>query len=257
MKEVIQIRILLTGANGAMGQNVIDVLKEHSTIEIVAGVDRHPVVSSPFPVFETVADCNIPVDCIIDFSHYSVVPSLIEYAIMHKTPIVICTTGLTQETETLIQEAAKTIPVFRSGNMSLGINLLIALAKKASALLEDDFDIEIIEKHHNKKVDAPSGTAKMIADGINDVLKTPKTLTYGRYGNETKRTVNEMTIHAVRGGTIVGDHDVIFAGTDEVITISHNAQSKKVFAKGAVNAAQFLVTQSPGLYDMTHIFGNL
>lgn len=257
MKEVIQIRILLTGANGAMGHNVIEVLENHNTLEIVAGVDRHSATTSPFPIFETIEACNIPVDCIIDFSHYSVVPSLIQYAIQHKTPIVICTTGLTDEAEKLIVEASKVIPVFRSGNMSLGINLLIALAKKAATLLEDDFDIEIIEKHHNKKVDAPSGTAKMIADGINDVLKSPKTLQYGRHGTETKRSENEMTIHAVRGGTIVGDHDVIFAGIDEVITITHNAQSKKVFAKGAVNAAIFLESQAPGLYDMNHIFGNL
>ncbi|GAU77161.1 4-hydroxy-tetrahydrodipicolinate reductase [Fusibacter sp. 3D3] len=240
-----------------MGHNVIEVLENHNTLKVVAGIDRHSVATSPFPIFETIEACDVTVDCIIDFSHYSVVPSLIQYATQHKTPIVICTTGLTAETEELIAQASKVIPVFRSGNMSLGINLLIALAKKAATLLEADFDIEIIEKHHNKKVDAPSGTAKMIAEGINDALKSPKTLLYGRHGNETKRSESEMTLHAVRGGSIVGDHDVLFAGIDEVITISHSAQSKKVFAKGAVNAALFLESQAPGLYDMTHIFGNL
>ncbi|MBF4692811.1 4-hydroxy-tetrahydrodipicolinate reductase [Fusibacter sp. Q10-2] len=240
-----------------MGRNVIEVLENHSTLKVVAGVDRLSESTAPFPIFETIEACDVAVDCIIDFSHYSVVPSLIQYAMEHRTPIVICTTGLTDETEKHIIEASKVIPVFRSGNMSLGINLLIALAKKAATLLEDDFDIEIIEKHHNRKVDAPSGTAKMIAEGINDVIKSPKTLLYGRHGNETKRSTNEMTIHAVRGGTIVGEHDVLFAGIDEVITISHSAQSKKVFAKGAVNAALFLESQKPGLYDMNHIFSNI
>lgn len=249
--------ILLSGANGAMGKNIVELIKGQPEYNIVAGVDRHADSSTDFPIFDSAKNCDISFDCIIDFSHFSVVSDLIDFAVNQQKPIVICTTGLNDDTEAKILEASKKIAIFRSGNMSLGINLLIALSKKAAAILEGDFDIEIIEKHHNLKVDAPSGTAKMLADGINETLSAPKKLLYGRHGNATKRNSEEITVHAVRGGTIVGEHEVIFAGTDEVITLGHSAQSKRVFAKGAINAAAFIVKMPPGLYDMSAIFESI
>lgn len=244
------LKIILAGANGAMGKNVSELIETMDNVSIVAGIDRHPNERDTFPYFETIESCTVDADCIIDFSHASIVPSLLHFAGDHKMPIVVCTTGLSEETEKLLMQTAQKTAVFKSGNMSLGINVLIALAQKTASLLEDQFDIEIIEKHHHRKVDAPSGTAKMIANGINHAIESPKKLVYGRYGNDSKRTPDEMTIHAVRGGSIVGEHEVIFAGIDEVIEIKHTAQSRLVFAKGAVSAAKYLIHQSEGLYNM-------
>lgn len=244
------LKIILAGANGAMGKNVSELVATMDDVTIVAGIDRHQNPNDAFPYFESIEACDVKADCIIDFSHASVVPSLLRYAGDHKLPIVVCTTGLSEATEELLLQTAKKTAVFKSGNMSLGINVLIALAQKTAAILEDQFDIEIIEKHHHRKVDAPSGTAKMIANGINQSLEKPKTLLYGRHGNDSKRQENEMTIHAVRGGSIVGEHEVIFAGIDEVIELKHTAQSRLVFAKGAVSAGKYLVKQSEGLYNM-------
>jgi 4-hydroxy-tetrahydrodipicolinate reductase len=246
-------KIILAGANGAMGRHVASLIETSDAHEVVAGIDHSENLHHPFPYFKEIGDFKGEADCIIDFSHYTVVPSLVAYAVLKKLPIVICTTGLTQETEAAIQDATRTTPVFQSGNMSLGVNLLLALVKTSAKMLEKQFDIEIIEKHHHRKIDAPSGTAKMIANAINEVLEEPKTYVYGREGNQSKRQENEMTLHAVRGGTIVGEHEVIFAGIDEVIEIKHTAQSRTVFAKGAITAAEYLVKQPPGHYDMDHL----
>ena len=194
---------------------------------------------------------------IIDFSHPSALEPLLAYATAHKIPAVIATTGLSAEQKEQLAEAAKEIPLFFSANMSLGINLLISLAKKAAALLEESFDIEIIERHHNQKIDAPSGTALAIADGISEVLKNPPEYVYDRHSVRRKRKKNEIGLHAVRGGTIVGDHEVLFAGNDEVIELKHSAASKEVFAVGAVKAAKFLAGKRPGMYSMTDLVEEL
>ncbi|MDK2865850.1 MAG: 4-hydroxy-tetrahydrodipicolinate reductase [Clostridiales bacterium] len=250
-------RIILAGANGTMGKHVATLIGDSAEHEIVAGIDQKENLYHTFPYYQHIEDFKGEADCIIDFSHYTVVPSLIAYALTHALPIVVCTTGLSEETEASILEASKQIPIFKSGNMSLGINLLLALVKTSAKMLEDQFDIEIIEKHHHRKIDAPSGTAKMIANSINSVLTNPKRLVYGREGNHAKRQEDEMTIHAIRGGTIVGEHEVIFAGLDEVIEIKHTASSRTVFAKGAITAAGYILGKPHGLYDMDHLIYNL
>ena len=190
---------------------------------------------------------------IIDFSHVSVLTPLLAYATKERIPVVLCTTGYTESQVNELKEASKQIPVFYSRNMSLGINLLIELAKKAAVILGDQFDIEIIEKHHNQKIDAPSGTALMIADAISSVEDRQMTYMYDRHSQRKKRDKNEIGMHSVRGGTIVGEHEVIFAGPHEVITLSHSAQSKEIFANGSINAAVFLAKQPAGLYDMSDL----
>ncbi|WP_246542848.1 4-hydroxy-tetrahydrodipicolinate reductase [Fusibacter paucivorans] len=250
-------KIILAGANGTMGKHVATLIDASNEHEIVAGIDQKENLYHTFPYYQHIEEFKGEADCIIDFSHYTVVPSLVAYALAHTLPIVVCTTGLSDETEASILEASKRIPVFKSGNMSLGINLLLALVKTSAKMLEDQFDIEIIEKHHHRKIDAPSGTAKMIANGINSALENPKRLVYGREGNHSKRQDDEMTIHAIRGGTIVGEHEVIFAGLDEVIEIKHTASSRTVFAKGAITAADYIFGKPHGLYDMDHLIYNL
>ncbi|BEP28592.1 4-hydroxy-tetrahydrodipicolinate reductase [Helicovermis profundi] len=240
--------IILSGFNGAMGKNVLELISEDESLMITSGIDRKPNKYYTFKQFTDYSDENIKGDIIVDFSHFSLVPNMLEFCKRTHTPVVLCTTGLTDEILKQIEETSKYVPIFKSGNMSLGINLLIDIVKKASTILED-FDIEIIEKHHNKKVDSPSGTAKMIANSIKSVLNE-KEFIYGREGNDTKRKKNEIAIHAVRGGTIVGEHEIIFAGTDEIITLSHSARSKKVFAKGAIEAAKFIYGKESGLYRM-------
>ena len=193
---------------------------------------------------------SINPDVIIDFSHPSVLNELLDYCLTNRVALVIATTGYSQEQISKIHQAAKEIPLFFTANMSIGVNLIAELAKKATSVLGGQFDIEIIEKHHNQKIDAPSGTAIMLADAINEELNNEYSYTYDRHSIREKRTNKEIGLHAVRGGTIVGDHDIIFAGRDEVITLSHHAASKEVFAVGAVNAAIFLKGKEPGLYNM-------
>lgn len=246
--------LIIHGINGNMGRFVKEISQLDENINLVAGIDSFNQTTTTCPVFKSIADCTITGDIIVDFSHYSLVADLLDYVESNKIPTVICTTGLTPELIARIEEVSQNVPLFLSGNMSLGINLLISLVRKAAKILDETFDIEIIEKHHNKKVDAPSGTAFMIANEINDELNNSKAFNYGRSGNNAKRSENEIGIHAVRGGSIVGEHTVLFAGPDETIEIKHNAQSKKVFAEGAVKAAKFLVTQSNGLYEMNDIF---
>jgi 4-hydroxy-tetrahydrodipicolinate reductase len=241
-------KVIICGVNGAMGKNLVDLIGQDPELEIIAGIDHSPV-EGPIPQFPSF-DEGVKGDVIIDFSHFSMVPNLLDYVEKTQTPAVICTTGLSEDVETRIVELSKKVPLFKSGNMSLGINLLIALAKKGAELLGEKFDIEVVEMHHNKKIDAPSGTAYMIAEEINDSLDNSKEYTYGRYGNDTKRQANEIGIHALRGGTVVGEHTVIFAGTDEMVRIEHRATSKKVFAQGAIQAAKFITTKENGLFDM-------
>ncbi|MEG2174605.1 MAG: 4-hydroxy-tetrahydrodipicolinate reductase [Oscillospiraceae bacterium] len=242
------IDIILSGALGVMGR-VVSECANAQKLSIVAGVDRNDSSALSFPVYSDFSDCPSS-DVIIDFSHPSVLPTLLDFAVSRHIPAVIATTGMSERDMEAIEQAAHTTPIFFSFNMSLGVNLLVALAKQATALLGDGFDIEIIEKHHNKKVDAPSGTAVMLANAIAETASFEPQFVYDRHVMRQRRASNEVGIHSVRGGTIVGEHEVIFAGTDEIITLSHSARSKNVFAIGALRAAQFLVGCSDGLYDM-------
>ncbi|MBQ8508308.1 MAG: 4-hydroxy-tetrahydrodipicolinate reductase [Clostridia bacterium] len=245
-----EIKILLSGAMGRLGRAVTAACEESDVYKVVAGVDIQPAAEK-FPVYAKPADCDCDVDVIIDCSHHTAVGPLLDYAIEKKLPVVICTTGHTVSEVTRIHEAAASIPVFYSRNMSVGINLLIELAKKAAKVLGEDFDIEIIEKHHNKKLDAPSGTALMIADAVADTVYYEPEYVYERQSRRQARDKKEIGIHSVRGGTIVGEHEILFAGTDEVITISHQAASRDVFARGAIRAAGYVVGKEPGFYDMS------
>lgn len=243
-------RILLSGCSGAMGRAVTQIVSGRGECEIVAGVDLREGQHCSYPVYRSFDDVDVECDVIIDFSLPDALSELLTFARQHHTAAVICTTGYSEEQKEQIKAASTEIAVFYSGNMSLGINLLIALAAKAAAVLGDTFDIEIIEKHHNQKLDAPSGTALMIADGISKTLDTELHYEYDRHSRRMKRPKNEIGIHSVRGGTIVGEHEVIFAGESEVVTLSHSAQSKTVFASGAVNAAVFINNKPAGMYDM-------
>ena len=243
--------IILCGCGGRMGKAIVAAAKNDCTI--VAGVDINASdlsAVSNFPVYEKISDFPGKADVIIDFSHHSAISSLIDYAKSTKTPLVIATTGHTEEELTLIENASKDIAVFRSGNFSLGINLLISLAKQAAKTLGMDFDVEIVEKHHNKKLDAPSGTAIMIADAIASEREEAEYV-YDRHSVRKARESKEIGIHSVRGGTIVGEHEAIFAGENEIVTISHSAASREIFATGALRAAVYLSKKEIGLYNMT------
>lgn len=247
------LNVLLCGCYGHMGRMVTELLKERDDMTLI-GVDSMPGQGTPqFPIFTSFDDVNIDCDVIIDFSHHSMVMPLLNYAEQTKTPAVICTTGLDEDMYARMKEVAETVPILRSGNMSVGINLLLKLVKQAAAALHENFDIEIIEKHHNRKLDSPSGTALMIANAINEELDNSKTYIHGRHGKDALRKKEEIGIHAVRGGTLVGEHSVIFAGTDETIEISHRADSRRIFGVGAIKAARFLVNQKPGLYSMDDV----
>ncbi|MBR2489497.1 MAG: 4-hydroxy-tetrahydrodipicolinate reductase, partial [Clostridia bacterium] len=242
------IKAILCGCSGKMGGYVAACAEKDTEIEIVAGVDKVNN-GQKFSVFPDFSKINTDADLIIDFSHPAVLDSLLEFAVSKNLPVVIATTGYSDSQIEKIKKTSEIIPVFFTFNMSVGVNLICSLAKKAAAILGDDFDVEIIEKHHNLKIDAPSGTAIMLANAVNQVFDDQKYYEYDRHSKRQKRTKNEIGIHSVRGGTIVGEHDVIFAGHDEVITISHSAQSKEVFAAGAVKAAKFMFGKTAGLYD--------
>lgn len=251
------IKIIMHGCNGKMGQVISSLVEKDSRAEMVAGIDPYTGLSNSYPVFPSIDSCSIDADVIIDFSTAKAVKSLLDYAKVKKTPVVVCTTGLNEDDIKLIKKTSKEVPILFSANMSLGVNLLISLAKKASKILTDaNFDIEIIEKHHNQKIDAPSGTALAIANAINDELDNQYTYKYDRTKERKKREKHEIGIHAVRGGTIVGEHDIVFAGQDEIIELHHSALSKEIFAVGAVNAAKFLAGKQPGMYDMGDVIGN-
>lgn len=242
-------KIILSGCNGKMGQIIAECVKERSDCVVVAGIDVSGTVCGTFPVFSSPAQCDVEADVIIDFSHPNALNDLLAYAVSRHIPAVFATTGLSEDQVAQIQEASKRVPLFFSANMSLGVNLLCELAKKAAAVL-GGFDIEIIEKHHNRKIDAPSGTALMLADEISTALKEPPKYVYDRHSVRQKRTAGELGIHSVRGGTIVGEHEVIFAGHDEIISLTHTAMSREVFATGSINAALFVCEQADGLYNM-------
>ena len=248
------IKIIMHGCNGKMGQVIAGLIQQEEDLTLVAGIDPYQGITNPFPVFSTIEQCDIEADVIIDFASAAAADSLLDYCVKKKLPCVLCTTGLSEETLNKVKEASKQVAILKSANMSLGINTLLKLLKEAAAVLAPaGFDIEIVEKHHNLKVDAPSGTALALADSINEEFNNEYEYIYDRSTKREKRNKKEMGIMAVRGGTIVGDHDVIFAGTDEVITFSHTAYSKAVFGKGAVQAARFLSGQPAGLYDMSHV----
>ncbi len=248
--------IILNGCNGKMGFAVSRLVAEREDCKISAGVDINTDIQRDFPVYSNINEVTEG-DVIIDFSHPSCLNSLLEYAVTTKTPIVVATTGLSDADIENVKSASKAVPVFFTFNMSLGINLLVELSKTASKVLGDRFDIEIIEKHHNQKIDAPSGTAIMLANAINEVNDGKYVYEYNRQAKREKRKPQEIGIHAIRGGNIVGEHEIIFAGHDEVISLSHSAGSKEVFAAGAVNAAVFISNVKPGLYDMKDLIASI
>lgn len=250
------IKLILCGCNGQMGKVISDLVDEMDGFEIVAGMDRACDNEYDFPVFEDINEFKGEADALIDFSNPSTLPLLLKYTTETNTPFVVASTGYSDEEIESIKEASKKVAVLYSGNMSLGVNVLLSLVKKATSALEG-FDIEVIEKHHNKKVDSPSGTAFMIANAIDEERAGKTEFVYGREGNDTKRKPEEVGIHAVRGGTIVGEHTVIFAGVDEVIEIKHSAMSKKIFAVGSINAAKFLAGKDAGLYSMDDLFKDI
>lgn len=248
------IRVIMHGCNGRMGQVICGLVAQEEDMEIVAGVDVSDHISNPFPVFASIADCDVEADVIIDFASAAAVDGLLDYCADKKVPCVLCTTGLSAEQLDKLEEASEKTAILKSANMSLGINLLLKMLKEATNVLAGaGFDIEIVEKHHNQKLDAPSGTALALADAINEELGGEYDYNYDRSQRREKREKKEIGISAVRGGTIVGDHDVIFAGTDEVITFSHRAYSRAVFGKGAVQAAKFLAGKEAGMYNMSHV----
>lgn len=242
-------KIILCGANGKMGHVIRNIVAADNECKIVAGVDIN-TESTDFPIYSEIDSVKESADVIIDFSNPALLNSLLEYSAAKKIPVVIATTGFDDDQKKQIEDAATENGVFFTYNMSLGINLLATLAKKAVDVLGNDFDIEIIEKHHNQKIDAPSGTALMLADAICEEIDKPMKYEYDRHSKREKRSKNEIGMHAVRGGTIVGEHEIIFAGRDEIITLSHSARSKEIFAVGAVNAAKYMVGKGAGLYTM-------
>ncbi|NLK87984.1 MAG: 4-hydroxy-tetrahydrodipicolinate reductase [Clostridiaceae bacterium] len=249
------INILLSGCNGKMGQVITRMSEQYSDLRIVAGYDIADSGKNAYPVCTDLSECKLVPDVIIDFSNPSALAELMDYSVKNKIPAVIATTGLSKAQIKLLEKASRSIPVFFSANMSLGVNLVIDLVKRAARLLELNYDIEIIEKHHNQKLDAPSGTALAIADSINSVLAHKQEYVYDRHSRRKMRSKKEIGMHAVRGGTIVGEHSVIFAGNDEIIEINHTAMSKEIFGTGALRAARFLYGKGPGMYDMDDLIG--
>ena len=243
------IDIILNGANGRMGQVLQTMIAHQSNMQVVAGIDRE-AFEADFPTFQAINDCQVNADVVIDFSHYTAVPAVLDYCAEKKIPVVVATTGLTDEVKEQIAKTAEQTAVFFSANMSLGINLLAKAIREITPVLEEEFNIEIVEKHHNQKKDSPSGTALLLADAVNDAVEEKKTYIYGRHGNDLENPLSELGIHAVRGGTIPGEHTVIYAGPDEVIELNHLALSRNIFASGAVKAAKYIIDKATGLYDM-------
>ncbi len=245
--------IAICGANGKMGKNIYECISTRDDCKVVGGIDIFTQQYADFPIVDEPAKLPVKPDVIIDFSNPASLDKLLEYCLSTGTAVVVASTGYSDEQIAQIKSAAQQIPVFFTFNMSLGINLLVSLAKKATEVLGGQFDIEIVEKHHNRKIDAPSGTAIMLANAINETLDNSMHYVYDRHSRRQKREKNEIGMHSIRGGTIVGEHDIIFAGHDEVITLSHSAGSRMVFAEGAVNAAVFLSGKGAGLYDMSQM----
>lgn len=253
-KDKTMVKIIMHGCNGKMGQVITKIVKEDASAEMVAGIDKYMGIPNDYPVFDSIAKCDVEADVVIDFSNASAVDELLDYCAKKQVPVVLCTTGLSEEQLAKVKATSEKVAVLKSANMSLGVNMLLKLLQDATKILAPaGFDIEIVEKHHNQKVDAPSGTALAMADSINEVLNNEYTYTYDRSQIRKKREKTEIGISAVRGGTIVGEHEVIYAGEDEVIEFKHTAHSKAVFAKGAVEAAKFLKGKEAGLYDMQDV----
>ena len=242
-------KIWIVGAAGHMGRAVYEQVRA-AGLDVAGGIDAVNPGDLPFDVYASFDDAPACGDAIIDFSRPGTLDAMLRYATANKLPCVIATTGYSEEQLAAIDEAAKVIPIFRSANMSIGIALLRQLSRKAAEVLGDAFDVEIVEAHHNRKVDAPSGTAIMLYDAVKDAYAQPKEAKCGRAGKDAKRQPNEIGIHAVRGGTVTGEHEVMFLGPMERISLSHSAESRSVFAVGAVRAAQFLIGKEPGMYNM-------
>ena len=247
-------RVIMHGCNGRMGQMISGLCTADPEIEIVAGVDTYTEQKNEYPVFASIDQCDVAADAIIDFSNASAVDGLLDYCEAKQIPVVLCSTGLSEEQLAKVDEASKKVAVLKSANMSLGINTLMSLLKQAVKVLAPaGFDVEIVERHHNQKLDAPSGTALALADSINEAMDNRYEYVYDRSDRRAKRDAKELGISAVRGGTIVGEHEVIFAGTDEVIEFKHTAYSRAVFGKGAIQAAKFLHGKAAGYYDMSDV----
>lgn len=249
-------KIIMHGCNGRMGQTITKLVTEDENATIVAGIDAYDGIKNDYPVFTNIEECNVEADVVIDFSNASAIDNLLKYCKEKKLPVVLCSTGLSEEQIKNVHEASSEIAVLKSGNMSLGINTVMKMLSGVSKLLSDaGYDIEIVERHHNQKLDAPSGTALMLADVINEQLNSEFNYVYDRSQKREKREKKEIGISAVRGGTIVGDHEIIFAGADEVIEIKHRAYSRGVFGKGAIEAAKFLKGKKSGFFDMSDVIG--
>jgi len=247
-------KVLLHGCNGKMGQVLTRIISQMEDMKIICGVDREPnKIKNPYPVYDSLSKVQEDVDVLIDFSNHLALDSILEFGLNKNVPLVICTTGFSPEEKEKMKKASEKIPILNSANMSIGINLITNLLKNIAPILYGDFDIEIIEKHHNQKLDSPSGTALMLADAINSSLQDSLEYVYGRHSKTDKRKKEELGIHAIRGGAIVGEHSVIFAGAGEVIEINHSALSRDVFAYGAIRAAKFLVGQKPNFYTMNDV----
>lgn len=250
------VKVIMHGCNGHMGQVISSMVAADPDMEMAAGIDLIDNKENGYPVFTDIDACDVEADVIVDFCSPKATDKLLDYCVRRQIPVVLCTTGLTQEQLEKVEEASKKVAILKSANMSLGVNLLMKLVKEAAqTLAAAGFDMEIVEKHHKLKVDAPSGTALALADSLNEGLNNAYEYTYDRSQRREPRHENEIGISAVRGGTIVGEHDVIFAGEDEVITFSHTAYSKKLFAQGAIQAAKFLKGKAPGWYQMKDVIG--
>ncbi|MDP4109551.1 MAG: 4-hydroxy-tetrahydrodipicolinate reductase [Bacillota bacterium] len=245
------LKIALSGCNGRMGQTISKICESDERLKIIAGFDINTEKRAGYPVYSDPFEFSGNADAIIDFSNPESLVSLLKYCKRTKTPLVLCTTGYNEEQIKQIEEASSIIPVFKSGNMSIGVNLIMELLKTMGSVLGRDYDVEVVEKHHNQKLDAPSGTALMLAEAVSSALPYEPEYVYDRHEVRKKRDKKEIGIHSIRGGTIVGEHEVIFAGRDEVIEIKHSIISREVFAVGAVNAAVFLADcREPRIYNM-------
>ncbi len=248
------VKIIMHGCNGHMGQVISGLVEKDSQAQIVAGIDIADSGKNSYPVYTNIEECNVEADVIIDFSSAKAVDALLSYSEKRQIPVVLCTTGLTEEQLAKVEETSKKVAVLKSANMSLGINTLLKLLKDAAKVLATaGFDMEVVERHHRLKLDAPSGTALALADSLNEAMDNEYHYVYDRSQRREMRDDKEIGISAVRGGTIVGEHEVIFAGPDEVIEFKHTAHSKAVFGKGAVEAAKFLAGKPAGRYDMSDV----
>ena len=250
------VKIIMHGCNGHMGQVISGIVEKDPDAEIVAGIDIADQGKNSYPVFTDIDACQVEADAIIDFSSAKATDKLLEYSAARQIPVVVCSTGLSQEQLAKVEETSRKVAVLKSANMSLGINTLLKLVQDAAKVLAAaGFDMEIVEKHHRLKLDAPSGTALALADSINEAMDNQYHYVYDRSQKREKRDDKEIGISAVRGGTIVGEHEIIFAGQDEVIEFKHTAYSKAIFGKGAVEAAKFLAGKPAGRYDMSDVIG--